>query len=111
MEKLDYRFEGGEGADGGEQPPVEEEKVPVEEEKVPVEEEKAPAVVKPTKSVNSIDYSNNPAIKSKCHVTIRIKPLGSGAGDIVHESEKLGNKRLKEFNKDKNEMIFLDEGG
>jgi len=37
--------------------------------------------------------------------------LGSGAGDIVHESEKMGNKRLDKFKVDTNEMIFKDVGG
>jgi hypothetical protein len=36
----------------------------------------------------TVDYQSNPAIPSKAFITLRLKPLGAGKGDVVFETEK-----------------------
>ena len=48
----------------------------------PPEEQKASSEP-PALFSGEIDYSKNDAIKSKCFVTLKVKPLGSGASDII----------------------------
>jgi hypothetical protein len=55
-----------------------------------------------------MESSNNNPVHHKCDVCIRIKPLGAGAGDIVHEDEKYGNWRFHGYDRDKNQIHFGD---
>ena len=56
-----------------------------------------------------MESSDNSAVHHKCDVCVRVKPLGAGAGDIVHEDEKYGSWRFHGCDREKNMIHFGDE--
>jgi len=52
---------------------------------------------------------SNEAIYAKIEVAVRIKPLGAGAGEIVHPCEKFASKMLGEIDADKANITIVDK--
>ena len=59
-------------------------------------------------SATKIDYSDNTPIKARCECAVRVKPLGAGASDFVHQDEKYANWRYHGCDVEKNEIVFGD---
>ena len=54
----------------------------------------------------TIDYKSNEPVAARCEVAVRLKPLGAGKSDIIHEHEKFGKMRLTHVDAPNHTIVF-----